>query len=134
MRKTGSQIESDIFQLVKASVISSSISGLVYRDEMRPNSSVKEDAVVIFITALDGQNQVGVVSINTYVPDKSFGNYLYKDVKRCEAIEAICLQFVQSLPTNHYLFSLGQVISTFEQQDIKQHFVNVKLNFKLNTL
>lgn len=134
MKKTGSQIERDIFHLVKESVISSAINGSVYREGTRPNSSQKEDAIVIFITALDGQVQDGVVSINVYVPNKNYGTYFLKDIKRCTEIEEICQQFFDSLPTNEYLFSLGQMISTFKHPEIEQHFVNVKLKFKHNTL
>jgi hypothetical protein len=134
MKKTGSQVEKDIFHLVKNSAIATAITGKVYRDGMRPHNSKLEDAVVIFITALDGQNQIGSVSINVYVSDLSYGGYFLKDLKRCSEIEAICQTFINSLPTNDYLFSLGQLINTFEEKEINQHFINIKLNYKYNSL
>ena len=134
MKKTGSQVETDVYHLVKSSVIGTSITGQVYRDGTRPHESRLEDCVVIFITALDGTNQNGVVSINTYVKDKVFGERFLKDTKRCSEIESYCQQFFESLPTNEYLFSLAQLIHTFEEPEINQHFVNIKLEFKYNTL
>ena len=134
MKKTGSQVEADIYRLVKTSAIATAISGGVYRDGTRPKDSKLEDAIVIFITALDGQNQFGEVNINIYVPQKSFTGSTIKDLKRCTELEVICQQFFDSLPTNNYLFSLGGVIYTGEQYDIDQHYVNVKLRFKYNTL
>lgn len=134
MRKTGSEVEKDIYRLVKNSGLENSISGKIYRDGTRLPNSKAEDCVVIFITALDGEVQKGVVSINTYIPDVSYGSFSIKNTKRCEEIELLLRSFVESLPTDSYLFSLGQMINTFEEKDISQHFVNIKINFKFNTL
>lgn len=134
MKKTGSQVESDIYKLVKNSVIATAITGKVYRFATRPHESKLEDSIIIFITGLDGENQDGALSINTYIPYITFGGSLIKNVKRCNELEIICQQFVDSLPTDNYLFSLGQVISTFDEAEINQHFINIKLRFKYNTL
>lgn len=134
MKKTGSQIETDIYKLIKSSVLATAITGKVYRGETRPQDSQLEDCVVIFITALDGKNQMGTVSINVYVADSFYGETFVRNSKRCTELEIVCQTFVESLPTNNYLFSLGNMIQTFDEADINQHFINVKLNFKYNTL
>lgn len=134
MKKTGSQIERIMYRLLKESGIPTKLDGSIYRDGTRPSNSKKEDTVVIFITALDGETQKGVISINSYVPDIAFNDFFLKDSKRCEEVETALQEFVDSLPTNEFLFSLSQMINTFEEKDINQHFVNVKLNFMYNTL
>lgn len=133
MKKTGSQIEKDVYNLVKVSPLAAAVNGSVFRDGMRTPNSSAEDIVVIFITALDGDNQVGRVNINIYVPNIDGGGFGLKNSKRCEEVEILCQTFVESLTTNEYLFSLGQMIHTFEEEDIKQHFINAKIDFKFNT-
>jgi len=135
MIKTGSDIEKDIFVLVKNSTLASSINGGVYRDELRPEDSTKEDAVIIFINGLNGDTQVGVVSINVYVPDTLSGKRYIKNVKRCNEIETLCMEFANSIPVNNYLIKANEIISTFENiPKINQHYVNVKLKFLYNTI
>jgi hypothetical protein len=97
---------------------------------MRPFNAVTEDAVVSFLTGLDGQFQTGVLNINVYVPDIDNGSqFKVKNIGRCNVIEEACSTLVSSLKSDGYRFSLNSIIQTFKAQDIEQHFVNVKLKF-----
>ena len=53
--KTEKQIEKDIFRIIKASPINTMIGGTLYRNGMRPRNAKTEDAVVAFLSGLDGQ-------------------------------------------------------------------------------
>ena len=143
MRKTAEEIEEDVFKLVKASAIAAEITGGVYRNGARPFDSKNEDVVVIFLAGIDGQKQAGVVNINVFVPDIDSGNeLLVKDIARCKEIGGILRDFKESLmqsklntSRNGYWFiQSGDMIRTFEEKDINQHYVNLRLEFEYLTI
>ena len=132
---TGQQIENDIYGLVKTGAIADAISGNVYKYGMRPRNSQLEDAVVKFVTGLDGQIQRGTVVVNIYVPDiEPFDNgILVRNIARCTEIEGLANAWVDSLadtPTN-YLFELSNMVYTEEESEINQHFVTVRIRFQV---
>jgi hypothetical protein len=138
MTKTGQQVEDDIFELLRHSSLTSAINGGVYKFEMRPRSSQKEDAVVKFVTGLDDQIQTGVVVVNIFIPDICpFNDGVFiRDITRCTAIEKAANEWIKSLTTekSDYLFSLAQTIYTEEEPEINQHFVTVRIKFRLLTI
>ncbi len=136
MVKTSEEIEADIYRLIKQSELSNAISGKVYRDGKRPNNSNREDIIIIFQTAIqEGFQQIGAVNINVYVPDLKSGSNTYsKNIARCRELGRLCERFVSSLPTGNYLFKNRKVIQTYSESNINQHFVNINLEFKYNTL
>lgn len=139
MRKTGSQIEEDVFELINDSELKSFIKGKVYKNGTRPVDSKKEDAVVSFKTGLDAQFQQGEITLNIYVPDiDNGGKAMLKDIARCSALEAKADEIVRTFTSSEYLFKLGGIPQTFQFQSedtkVKQHFVNIKLRFSRNSL
>lgn len=133
MRKTAEEIEEDVYKLVKASLIASEISGGIYRNGARPFDSKNEDAVVTFLAGIDGQKQAGVVNINVYVPDIDSGDkLLVKNIARCTVIGGILRDFKESLMKSkidasrdgYWFVQSGDMIRTFEEKDINQHYVN----------
>lgn len=134
MAKTGKQIQNDVLALLKSGSLPSLISGKVYRRGYRPRDSKLEDAIVIFTTGLPGQIETGVVTINIYVPDiDPYQNgVLVEDGQRCEQLEMVAAEWVESLTTavSNYRFRLQQTIYTEEEPDINQHFVVVKLKYE----
>lgn len=132
--KTSRQVQGDIYRLLRDSTLYSMISGEVYRGGQRPRDSKLEDAVVIFTTGLATQIQVGVVTINIYVPDiDAFDNgVLVEDSQRTQEIEELAQQWVDSLTTaiSCYRFELQQTIMTDADEEIHQHFVVVKLRYE----
>lgn len=134
MAKTGKQIQGDIYSLLKDSVLSSTISGKVYRKGCRPRDSKLEDAVVIFTGGFADEIQTGVVTVNIYVPDiDPYQNgVLTEDGERTEQLERFADDWVKSLTASRscYKFKLGQTIYTEEEPAINQHFVVVKLQYE----
>lgn len=134
MAKTATQIQGDVYQLLKNSTLCSMISGDVYRKGMRPRDSKLEDAVVIFTTGLPDQIQTGVVTINIYVPDiDAYNNgVMVENGMRSSQLELLAAEWVDSLKAgvSNYKFRLQQTIYTEEDAAIKQHFVVVKLRYR----
>ncbi|MDO5106027.1 hypothetical protein [Capnocytophaga sp.] len=135
MKKTASEIEADIYKIVKNSILKSAVSGDVFLDGLRPENSDKEDVIVSFMTGIfDIFHQEGKVNINVYVPDKESSGILRKNTLRCREIERVCQVFCDTLQTDGYQFRLGRMIQVFNEKAINQHYVNVQLNFKYNFL
>lgn len=134
--KTGIEIEQYVYNLLRASPIKDLITGSIYLSGLRPINSEKEDTVIIFQTAINGQFQDGSLNINTYVPDIPFENggviTNIKNFQRCKLIERACQDFVDSLEVGKYRFSLGSTIQTFEYEG-DQHFINMRLRFSNTT-
>jgi len=129
--KTGGEIEKDVYVIISASALKTSITGLIYKDGMRPVTSIKEDAIVSFMTGLDAQIQTGALNLNIYVPDIDNGSgQLVKNGSRCTALEIMANALIQSLIPNEYRFSLGAIVQTFQAENIPQHFVNCKIKFQ----
>ncbi|GIZ15499.1 hypothetical protein [Capnocytophaga catalasegens] len=135
MKKTASEIEADIYKLIKNSFISRFIKGDVYREGLRPANSQKEDVIVSFLTGIfDTFSQEGKVNINIYVPDRESSGINRKDIKRCREIEQVCQLFAENITLDNYHFKLSRMIQSFSEENINQHFVNMQLTFKYNFL
>lgn len=134
MRKTGGEIEADVYDIVKASALKTAIAGTIYKDGTRPLGAKTEDAVVSFLTGLDDQIQTGVVNLNIYVPDIDNGTgTLVKNTTRCKALEIIANTVIQGLKPGEYRFKLASIIQTFKADGISQHFIHCKVKFQLAT-
>lgn len=139
MAKTAKQVQGDIYQLLKESRLTTQLSGGVYRgtpeSSYRPRDSQKEDAIVIFTAGKPGQVQTGAITINIYVPDiDPYNNgILAEDGKRTAEIEQLAQEWVDSLIDNVYTYDFEQsdTIYTEAEPKINQHFVVVKLKYKL---
>ena len=131
---TAKQVQTDVYNMLKDSALSSMISGDVYRKGMRPRDSKLEDAVVIFTTGLPDQIQTGVVTINIYVPDiDPYENgVLVEDGARTDKLEQAAAEWVQTLTAekSDYKFKLSKTIYTEADRDTKQHFVVVILEYE----
>lgn len=135
MTKTGAQIQGAVFAMLRGSRLAREINGGIYRDGYRPRDSKKEDAIVIFTAGTADEVQEGVVTINIFVPDidsDDDGTWI-KNGRRTEQIEILAQEWFESLSTvdSNYLFSLNQAITTDEIPEIHQHFVVVRLGFRL---
>lgn len=133
MKLTSKQVQGDIMRMLKQSSVAGNISGDVYRRGYRPRDSRKEDAVVSFVTGLADQMQSGVVVVHIYVPDiDPYGNgVLVEDGARCEEVERLAQQWVETLTADKscYRFGLSQTICTDASEDINQHYVVVRLKY-----
>ena len=131
--KTGSEVEIDVWNLLRNSTIKTVINGDVYRDHKRPKNSTKEDAVVIFTAGLSNQIQTGIVTILIYVPDLDIGGgVLEENGARTLAIEKYMAGWLVDLnQKSKYHFKLASTPLTNPEPEIKQHFVSVRLEFQI---
>lgn len=135
MRKTGDEIEMDLFGIISESPIKNAISGNVYLDGTRPADSQEEDAIVAFVSGEDGVIQEGVVNLDIYVPDIDNGaGTKIKDTSRCQELSAIARDQILLMSSPGYLFSLNGMIKSYKTENTKQYFVNVPIKFKLMSI
>ena len=132
---TSRQVQGDIYRFLKDSDLSAMVSGGVYRRGMRPRDSRLEDAVVTFVAGLaESAIQTGVVVVNIYVPDIDpyCNGVMTENSRRTEEIEAAASQWMTTLTCarSNYKFHLAATIQTFEDTDIHQHFVSVRLGYE----
>lgn len=140
-KRTGKEIEGDIFRLMRSSFIVTGkdgvpgIGGKVYRAGQRERDSKAEDMIVIFTTATSTQVQEGVVTLNIYVPDIYPKTGIPRENgKRCEEIERLAQDSIDALTADksNYLFRVerSRVIHTLRDEALHQSFVVVPIYFK----
>lgn len=135
MTKTGKQVQTDIRKMILGSALAKAVNGDVYRNGYRPRDSRREDIIVTFTTGLAEQIQTGVVTVNIYIPDidpDANGTWV-EDGRRAEVLEAVAQAWADSLTTKvagGYKFRLQQTIYTETAEDIRQHFVVIKLAYE----
>lgn len=132
---TGGQLETILYNALKAMALP--INGEVYYSGMRPtqngNDPNKEDIVVRSLTGDNKQVQKGSCLVNVYVPDITVASgAVLKDKRRTDTLE----QWATTLPTvltraTGILFRPSGMITTLKEPDIKEHFVSLKMDFKL---
>lgn len=134
MKLTSKQVQTDVYNILRSSALARALSGEVYRAGYRPRDSRKEDATVIFTAGLADEVQTGVVTINIFVPDiDAFADGTFvENGARTEQIEALAAQWVDTLTagSSHYLFSLQSAIFTMPDEELRQHIVVIRLNYK----
>jgi len=133
MKKTGLQFEQDFFNAVKNSL---GIKGQYFRDGVRPieNVATSEDCIVIFKTGIDGDIQVGYVTINVYIPDIAFDGRKVKDIARCGVIESALNTFAESVSLPDYMIEREGTIQTFKVFETDEHFVHLELKYNYSTI
>lgn len=131
MTKTENQIERDFYDYVKNSTLGKSLQGDVYRAEMRPYDAKTEDLVVKFLSGIDEQVQEGVVIFNLYVPDIAHSDgRMVRNMERIGELESMIQEFVNNAGENEYWLSLDATPITMRNQEIEQHFIYSRINFK----
>ena len=132
--KTEKQIEKDIFRIIKASPINTMIGGTLYRKGMRPSNAKTEDAVVAFLSGLDGQFQTGVVLLNIYVPmTQNASSDKITDISRVETLEAAVKDFFDECSEVNYLFELRETPYSEDLDEIEQTRINVRIHYTRTT-
>jgi hypothetical protein len=131
MRKTGSQVETDVYKVAQ-SVLEDTVRGGVYKNGYRPHNSKQEDAVVVFVSGLVDQVETGALKVNIYVPNVDFEGRQVKDGGRCTEMEAYDTVLLESLNETmpEYLFTLSGTTMAISADEIDQHFVNIQIKYK----
>lgn len=132
--KTEKQIEKDIFRIIKASPINTMIGGTLYRKGMRPRNANTEDAVVAFLSGLDGQFQTGVVLLNIYVPmTQNASSDKITDISRVDTLETAVKDFFDECSEVNYLFELRETPYSEDLDEIEQTRINVRIHYTRTT-
>lgn len=112
------------------------ITGSIYPSDCRPLNSQLEDAIITVSSASAEQIQEGRARLNIYVPDiDNNSGRLVPDKERLEELAALDEEVVAYLndADTDYDFDLFQATASIAAPDIKQHFVNINLEFKYVT-
>lgn len=134
-RKTALAIEQDVFNVLEPFFVGK-VTGNLYPSDCRPLNSRLEDAVITVSSASAKQIQEGRVRLNIYVPDiDNNSGRLVPDKERLEEIAAYDEDIVKLLneADTDYLWDLFQATASIADPDIKQHFININLEFKYVT-
>lgn len=137
MKLTAGQIESKVYDLLSDSLLKTIIGGKIYKEDTRPSDSKNEDIVISFLDGRDDQIQSGIVVVNAYVPDIDNGDrgIKVKNIERCIELEHALNLFSESISIHEdFMFKTDKTIKTFKEDDIQQHFVNLRLKYKRSTI
>lgn len=131
--KTAEEVESDVYTAVKE-YLAGKIKGYTYRRDVRPTSrGDKEDAVVSFLSGLDGQVQTGVVVVNVYVPNERRGDsYSVKNVARSTAVSRTLLNMLKEMRISGYDLRTERTVQTEEDNGATR--VTLRIKYKYNAL
>ena len=145
---TGGEIEQFLYEGMKAliasdkaaatPIVSPALSGGVYYRGTRPvqreqGGTDAEDVVVAVIAGNDRQVQKGSCVVNIYVPDITVQSGAHmKDKSRTDMVEA----WAKTLPPlltrrGDIYFSASSMVMTLAEESIHQHFVSLKMDFRL---
>ena len=132
---TGGEIEKVLYRCVKAMDLP--VTGEVYYKGMRPlqngDDPGKEDIVVAVLAGTAGQIQKGSCVVNVYVPDTQVasGAFLWNK-RRTDEIERWLAALPRELTRRSgILFKPSGMIATLAEEKVKEHFVSLKMDFKL---
>lgn len=130
-RKATSRIEQDMYDALEH-FFEGKISGEFYPSDCRPADSEVEDAVLTVSNATAEQIQDGIARINIYVPDLDNGSGRpVPDKDRLIAISELDEQIIDVLneADTDYEFDLAKSTETINAEAIKQHLVNITIEF-----
>lgn len=133
-RKTGIDIEADIYVIVKEA-LEESISGKVYRKGTRPVNSQAEDILVAFVGGVDGQEQEGIVNVNWYVSnlDNNSGSKV-PDIARIKDVSHSLQSFIEDAYIENYDLWPDTQITAYKVADTEQHCVNLRIAYKRSSI
>ena len=109
------------------------LSGEVYPEDCRPLDSNDEDAVIVVISALASQIQSGRARINIYVADIDNGaSRAVPNIGRLQEIASWGADIVDELndADTDFNFELSQAPQMVADNEIRQHFISIVLDFK----
>ena len=135
-RKTETEIEKDLYRLVKASALAETVTGSVYRRGMRPRNAKSEDIVITFVSGEESQEQNGIINVNIYTPMLSVSNNsnLVQNIRRCEDLERAIIDFVEGIVSEEYVFELRSSPITLDDPEfIDQTTINSRIFYRRTT-
>ena len=136
LRKTETEIEKDLYRIVKASTLANTITGSVYRRGMRPRNAKTEDIVITFVSGEESQEQNGIINLNAYTPmiSISTSSNLVQNIQRCEQLERAIIDFVEGIDSTEYIFELRtSPITLDDPENIDQTTINSRIFYRRTT-
>lgn len=135
--KTSFDTEAILFDLLSKSPLNNAIGGGIYVGDTRPEDSTDEDVVVNTITLTqDFLPQIATSNVNIYVSDT---NKTIKGKKQLQAnrtrLKALSEKAMDVLRnariTGLKLIPISQVV--LAESSIKQHYVNIRIDWNIQT-
>lgn len=133
--KTETEIEKDIYRLIKQGAVAAAIGGTLYRRGQRPRNAKTEDAVVSFLSGTEGQEQTGVVQLNIYVPRITAAMHTdpVQDIHRVEELEQAVITAIEDCEDTEYLLTLDGTPRAYDVEDIDQTYINARIHYRRKT-
>ena len=135
--KTSFDIDSILFKLLNGSDVKAAITGGIYYQDDRPDDSTSEDVLVNTITLTqDFLPQIATSNVNIYVCDKNKRingkEQLKPDLKRLNALTKTVLATLRNARITGVKI-IPESQTTLAETSIKQHYVNVRIAWNIQT-
>lgn len=135
--KTSFDINTIVFRILNVPSVKGAISGGIYKGDDRPDDSTDEDICINTISLTqDFLPQIATSNVNVYVADKpktiKGESMLKADTTRLNAITSIVLSVLRAAKVPGLLFTI-EAQSTLAEQSTKQHFVNIRIGWNIQS-
>jgi hypothetical protein len=136
--KTTFDTDSILYSLLRDSPVSTAINGGIYVGDDRPEDSEKEDIVVNSIDLTqDYLPQIGTSNVNIYVSDKNVKirgkQQLQADRIRLKSLSEMAMEVLRGANITGLKLILGSQ-TILEEPSVKQHFVNIRIDWNIQTI
>jgi hypothetical protein len=135
--KTAFDTDAILFSLFKNSPVKEAINGGIYVGDDRPDDSTNEDIVINSIDLTqDYHPQTGTSNVNIYAPDKNVKiggkQQLQADRTRLKTLSEMAMEVLRNANiTGLKLIPGSQTV--LAEPGIKQHFVNIRIDWNIQT-
>jgi hypothetical protein len=135
--KTTFDTDAILFSLLCESPVSIAINGGIYVGDDRPNDSDKEDIVVNSITLTqDYLPQIGTSNVNLFLSDKNVNiggkQQLQANRTRLKELSDMVIETLREANITGLKLILGSQ-TVLEEPSVKQHFVNIRISWNIQT-
>lgn len=135
--KTSFDINTIVFRILNVQAVKNAISGGIYKGDDRPDDSKDEDICINTISLTqDYLPQIATSNVNIYVADKpkkiKGKSSLKADTGRLETITGVVLTTLRAAKVPGLLFTI-EAQSTLAETSIKQHFVNIRIGWNIQS-
>ena len=135
--KTSFDIDTIVFRMLNVPTVNNAISGGIYKGDDRPEDSQDEDICINTISSTqDFLPQIATSNVNIYVadvPKKVKGKSMMKaNTTRLKAITTNVMQVLRETKIPGLLFKVDSQ-STLSEMNMKQHFVNIRISWNIQS-
>jgi hypothetical protein len=120
-----------VYKLINTSALKTMITGQVLKDKRV--CSGKEDIVINSLPMSGRGMQRCTVNVNIHVPDVEAKHVFVPDNSRFNALLTVAVSLLENFNGSDYTAWLDMQSNPIEQTDIKEHYVNLRIEFKFLT-